>query len=120
MSQSSGDAPSAPGAPGKPFAVLDLDAAEPSRVCLANLHAQVLGNWGRIELLRRGGACVLISKDELDSLEKALEILSATDTVRLMRQEIALVARVATPRATVPPVAQPAGIASRARLMNLP
>ena len=115
MSQSNGDAP------GKPFAVLDLDAADPDRLDLAGLHAQVLANYGRIELLRRGGACVLISKDELDSLEKALEILSATDTVRMMRQEIALVARVATPRAQVPTAMQPSGpFNSRVRSMNLP
>ena len=113
MSQSTGDAP------GKPFAVLDLDAANPNHLNLAGLHAQVLANYGRIELLRRGGACVLISKDELDSLEKALEILSATDTVQMMRQEIALVARVATPRAQVPPAPQPA-FNSRARSMNRP
>lgn len=116
MSQPTGDSPGQHVA----FATLDLDAAEPSDVNLASLHAQVLSNYGRIQLLRRGGACVLISKDELDSLEKALEILSGTDTVRLMRQEIALVARVATPRAQAPRTAQPAPSASRARLMNLP
>jgi PHD/YefM family antitoxin component YafN of YafNO toxin-antitoxin module len=114
MSEPTGDAP------GKPFAVVDLDAADPEHLNLAGLHAQVLTNCGRIELLRRGGACVLISKDELDSLEKALEILSATDTVRMMRQEIALVARVATPRAQVPPPPQPTGFNSRVRSMNLP
>src|SRR5688500_13773 len=114
MSQLNGDAP------GKPFAVLDLDAAHPDHLNLIGLHAQVLTNYGRIELLRRGGTCVLISKDELDSLEKALEILSATDTVRMMRQEIALVARVATPRAQVPTAVQPNAFNSRVRSMNLP
>ena len=114
MSQSTGDAPDAPG---KPFAVLDLDDANPNHLNLAGLHAQVLANFGRIELLRRGGACVLISKDELDSLEKALEILSATDTVRMMRQELALVARVATPRAQVPLPAQPNALNARVRSM---
>jgi len=98
MSQLNGDAP------GKPFAVLDLDAADLDRLDLAGLHAQVLANYGRIELLRRGGACVLI-----------------TDTVRMMRQEIALVARVATPRAQVPAAMQPNGaFNSRVRSMNLP
>ena len=115
MSQSKGEAP------GNPFAVLDLDAAHPDHLDLAGLHAQVLTHYGRIELQRRGGACVLISKDELDSLEKALEILSATDTVRMMRQEIALVARVATPRAQVPTAMQQSGpFNSRVQSMNLP
>ena len=114
MSQPTGDSP------GQHFAVLDLDVIEPSNVNLAHLHAQVLGNFGRVELLRSGGACVLISKDELDSLEKALEILSSTDTVRLMREEIALVARVATPRSQVPKAAHPTGFTARARSMNLP
>jgi hypothetical protein len=109
MDQSSGDST------GNPFATIDLDAAEPSHVDLACLHAQVLGKYGRIELVRRAGACVLISKDELDGLERALEILSSTDTVRLMRQEIALVARVATPRTPVPPSARPAGFTARVR-----
>ena len=112
MNQSSGDPT------GNPFATIDLDVAEPGNVDLARLHAQVLGNFGRIELLRRGGACVLISKDELDSVEKALEILSSTDTVRLMRQEIALVARVAADGAPLPTLTTPpAAFPSRARAL---
>jgi hypothetical protein len=115
MNQSSGEPT------GNPFATIDLDAAEPGDVNLARLHAQVLGRCGRIELLRRGGTCVLISKAELDSLEKALEILSSTDTVRLMRQEIALVARVATAQAPPPPnVFHPVARTLRARSLNLP
>ena len=116
MIESNGDSP------GKPFTVLDLDAAEASHVNLHNLHAQVLGHWGRVELVRRGGACVLISKDELDGLEKALEILSSTDTARLMRQQVALVARVATPRAQAPSPAQPVPpvLFARARSFDIP
>ena len=112
MNQSSGDPT------GNPFATIDLDADEPGYIDLTRLHAQVLGKYGRIELIRRGGACVLISKDELDGLEKALEILSSTDTVRLMRQEIALVARVArvaTPPMPIPAPILPTAMAARAR-----
>ena len=110
MNQSSGDPT------GNPFATIDLDAAEPGHVDLTRMHAQVLGKYGRIELVRRGGACVLISKDELDGLEKALEILSSTDTVRLMRQEIALVARVATAHAPAAPLpTSPMAFPSRTR-----
>ena len=114
MNDSSGDPT------GNPFAMIDLDVAEPADVDLPRLHAQVLGNFGRIQLVGRGGVCVLISKDELDSLEKALEILSSTDTVRLMRQEIALVARVAADQAPMPAPAIPVAFAPRGRSLNLP
>jgi hypothetical protein len=114
MNQSSGDPT------GNPFATIDLNAAEPGDVNLARLHAQVLGKFGRIELLGRGGSCVLISKAELDSLEKALDILSSTDTARLMRQEIALVARVAVAHTPMPAPAIPMAFVSRARSLNLP
>ncbi len=97
----------------KPFATFDLDTAD---IVLSDLHKQVLGRNGRVELRCRGGACVLISKAELDGLEKALEILSNTETVRLMRQEIALVAQVVSPTVAIPPVQ----LNGRARSLNLP
>jgi hypothetical protein len=49
------------------------------RMCrdLGNLHSQVIRNWGRIEITASDGtneACVLISRAELECLERALEI----------------------------------------------
>jgi hypothetical protein len=103
----------------KPFATIDLDGADGDDIDLASLHARVLVHNGRVELRRRGGACVLISKDELDGLEKALEILSNTDTARLMRQEIATLASVASPRSAAAPTVEHAFLA-RGRSIRFP
>lgn len=61
---------------------------------LAQLHADVVRNAGRIEITREGcdDRCVLISKAELDGLEQALAILSDTDGVRAMSGQIAQLA----------------------------
>ena len=65
---------------------------------LASLHAFVTRTNGRIEITRPGtdDHCVLISKDELDALERALEILSDTDTVRAMCGQISELAAATT------------------------
>jgi hypothetical protein len=43
---------------------------------LSELHQRVARFWGRIEVTNASGeTCVLISKAELDSIERALEIL---------------------------------------------
>jgi len=57
---------------------------------LASLHEHVTRTDGRIEITRPGSdeRCVLVSKAELDALEQALEILSASDTVRELRDQI--------------------------------
>jgi PHD/YefM family antitoxin component YafN of YafNO toxin-antitoxin module len=51
---------------------------------LESLHEHITRTKGRLEITRRGTdeRCVLISKEELDCLEKALAILSDTDGVR--------------------------------------
>ena len=51
---------------------------------LGQLHEYVTRCNGRIEITRPGtdDRCVLLSKAELDALERALEILSDTDGVR--------------------------------------
>ncbi|WP_428938739.1 hypothetical protein [Fontivita pretiosa] len=59
---------------------------------MARLHAQVLREQSRIQVRSEAGISVLISKSELDGLERALEILSQTETMRQMRQELARVA----------------------------
>lgn len=69
------------------FATLEITHFRRS---LARLHEQVACGNGRIEVTRDGssGACVLISKTELESLEQALEILAATSDYQKMCREI--------------------------------
>jgi PHD/YefM family antitoxin component YafN of YafNO toxin-antitoxin module len=61
---------------------------------LEMLHDEVVRFKGRIEITRPGSSdrCVLISKAELDSLERALAILSDTDEVKAMSGVIAQLA----------------------------
>jgi hypothetical protein len=61
---------------------------------LEKLHEDVVRFKGRIEITRNGcdDSCVLISKTELDSLERALAILSDTDGVKQMSGQIAQLA----------------------------
>ena len=71
------------------------DVAHVSR-SLEEFHADVVRFKGRIEITRQGcdDCCVLISKAELESLERALAILSDTDGVRAMAGHIAQLAAV--------------------------
>jgi PHD/YefM family antitoxin component YafN of YafNO toxin-antitoxin module len=66
---------------------------------LHQLHEHVTRTLGRIEVTRPGSdeRCVLISKQELESLERALEILSDTDDVRDMCGKIAQLAAATGP-----------------------
>ena len=61
---------------------------------LAHLHEFVTRTKGRIDVTRPGSdeRCVLISKEELECLERALEILSDTENVRDMCGQIAQLA----------------------------
>ena len=61
---------------------------------LADLHEFVARTKGRVEITRPGTdeRCVLISQEELQCLERALEILSDTDDVRDMCGQIAQLA----------------------------
>jgi PHD/YefM family antitoxin component YafN of YafNO toxin-antitoxin module len=61
---------------------------------LNKLHEQVHGRHGRIEITRDGcdHVCVLMSKAELESLERALEILAETEAFKAMSEQIAQVA----------------------------
>ena len=78
------------------------DVADVSR-SLEQLHADVVRFKGRIEITRQGcdDCCVLISKAELESLERALAILSDTDGVRAMAGQIAQLAAVCEAPASV-------------------
>jgi hypothetical protein len=72
------------------FARVPLDDATNR---LLELHRQVLGQNSRIEVGDGDGAvCVLIAKSELDALERALEILSATEDMRVMRDHLSQLA----------------------------
>ena len=68
---------------------------------LTQLHEFVARTKGRIEITRAGTdeRCVLISQEELQSLERALEILSDTDNVRDIQVQIAHLAAATGPAA---------------------
>jgi PHD/YefM family antitoxin component YafN of YafNO toxin-antitoxin module len=68
---------------------------------LAHLHEFVTRTKGRVEITRPGSdqRCVLISQEELQSLERALEILSDTNDVRDMCGQIAQLAAATGPAA---------------------
>ena len=74
------------------------------RLELADLHTQVANGQGRVEITRNGtpDVCVLISKTELDSLERALEILSRTDDFKAMCQSLTQVASAANGTSVAP------------------
>jgi PHD/YefM family antitoxin component YafN of YafNO toxin-antitoxin module len=61
------------------------------RRALANLHETVGCGKGRIEVTRRGceDVCVLISKAELESLERALQIFAESVEFQQMSRQIA-------------------------------
>ena len=64
-------------------------------VNLSDLVRRVLKRNGRVELTSEAGDCVLLTRAELESLERALEILSDSDDVQQMRQDLARVVAVA-------------------------
>jgi PHD/YefM family antitoxin component YafN of YafNO toxin-antitoxin module len=68
---------------------------------LVQLHEHVTRTLERIEMTRPGSdeRVVMISKRELESLEKALEILSATEEVRDLSDKIAQLAAATGPMA---------------------
>jgi hypothetical protein len=68
---------------------------------LEQLHAHVTQTDARIEITRRGtdDRCMLISKRELDALERALEILSDTDGAKAISHKIAQLASQTGPQA---------------------
>lgn len=60
------------------------------RSALANLHELVGCGKGRVEVTRRGCAdpCVLISKAELESMERALQIFAESLEFQQMSKQI--------------------------------
>ena len=67
------------------------------RRALARIHEQVSSRTERIEFTRDGSedVCVIISKAELESLERALEILANTNEYRAMCEEVKNIAATA-------------------------
>jgi len=76
--------------PGGFFQVVKLSQCQSS---IGELHQLVATGHGRVEITRDGSnhVCVLISKTELESLERALEILSETDDYQSMCQALSSV-----------------------------
>ena len=87
--------PSYDNSDGRQFPSLDMDGCD-AATKFAEYHAQVVRRNHRVEVICHGESCVLISKIELESLERALEILSNTDAVQAMRDQIALTAALAS------------------------
>jgi PHD/YefM family antitoxin component YafN of YafNO toxin-antitoxin module len=56
---------------------------------LSQLHKQICRSKSRVEIQDGDSCCVLISKEELDSLEQALAILSNTSQVQKVARTIA-------------------------------
>ena len=75
------------------------------RQALAKLHDAVGCGKGRIEVTRKGcdDVCVLISKCELEALERAIEILTDCVEYKSMCDEVAQVAAATSGWATMPP-----------------
>ena len=74
-------------APQGAFQTLDVTRF---RQAIARLHDAVGCGRGRVEVTRRGceDVCVLISKAELESLERALEILAESAEYKAMCENI--------------------------------
>jgi len=60
------------------------------RDAIAKIHQQVSCGHGRIELTRSGcdDVCVIVSKADLESLERGLEILAGTIEYKTMCQNV--------------------------------
>ena len=79
-----------------PFQSLNLAQVQSD---LLKLYERIACEKGRVEIVSPDGECecVLISKAELDSLERALEVLSDSEDVRALTLGIEHVAQVAEP-----------------------
>lgn len=68
------------------FTTLDASKLEAG---LVRLLCRTAREHGRVEITNcDGSSCVMISKDELDSLERALEILANTEAGHTLRQAV--------------------------------
>ena len=70
---------------------------------LLRLYQRIACEKGRVEIVspdRNECECVLISKAELDGLERAIELLANADGVRALAAEVANIAHAAEPAQT--------------------
>ena len=67
------------------FSFISIDQVQDR---FSELHENVCRARGRVEIKDGSSTCVLISKEELESLEQALEILSNTADVRKIAQAV--------------------------------
>lgn len=76
------------------FQSLDLDHVQGQ---LLSIYERIACEKGRVEIVRNDGACdcVLISKAELESLERAIEVLSDSEGVRELTVHLANLAQLA-------------------------
>ncbi|HWE04868.1 MAG TPA: hypothetical protein VG326_20850 [Tepidisphaeraceae bacterium] len=60
------------------------------RDAIAKIHEQVACGHGRVELTRSGcdDICVIVSKADLESLERGLEILASTTEYKTMCENV--------------------------------
>ena len=74
------------------------------RRALANLHHVMGCDKGRVEVTRKGcdHVCVLISKTELESLERALQIFAESAAFQQMSEQISQIVASAGPTITQP------------------
>ena len=86
------------------FSFMSIDQVQD---CFARLHQGVCQERGRVEIRDGDHTCVLISKEELETLEQALEILSNTSDVQKMARTIAALTHVVAqgPLLAAPPTA---------------
>jgi PHD/YefM family antitoxin component YafN of YafNO toxin-antitoxin module len=70
-------------------------SADQAKARLLDLLIEVCGKKVRVIIEHDGGACVLISKEELESLENALEILANTSAVQRIANSIGALTHVA-------------------------
>lgn len=78
------------------YTKIDATAASSS---LAELHRRITTEKSRVELTLDGSdqTCVIISQVELEGLERALELLSESDTYRAMASDLADIAAASRP-----------------------
>ena len=83
------------------------------------LHQNVCRARGRVEIKDGSSTCVLISKEELESLEQALEILSNTADVRKIAHAVSELSHAAAEGPLVTGARAMAKAAGRGRLRRL-
>jgi PHD/YefM family antitoxin component YafN of YafNO toxin-antitoxin module len=83
------------------------------------LHQNVCRARGRVEIKDGSSTCVLISKEELESLEQALEILSNTADVRKIAQAVSELSHAAAEGPLMTGAREMAQAAGRGRLRRL-